>query len=111
MKRDLDPRAKALLFDLLESARSIHEYCRESSQQAFLENPMLQDAVCMRLAVIGEVACKLDTPVKGIPLKSMKGLRNRITHDYGRVDLSIVWKIAHEEIEPIIEKLENLLQD
>lgn len=70
---------------------------------------MLQDAVCLRLAVMGELAGKLDSSIKGIPLKSMRGLRNRIAHDYGRVDLNIVWKIAHEEIDPIIERLENLL--
>lgn len=111
MKPEGDPRAKALLFDLLESARCIQNYCRGSNKQAFLENPMLQDAVCLRLAVMGELAGKLEPTIKGLPLKSMKGMRNRIAHDYGRVDLNIVWKITHEEIDPIVEKLEDLLQD
>jgi uncharacterized protein with HEPN domain len=109
MKRKLDPRSRAVLYDLLESARSIQEYIEATGRQAFLENALLQDAVCMRLMVIGELAGKLDISIKGFPLQAMKGLRNRIAHDYGRVDLAIVWKIAHEEMDPIVEKLEDLL--
>jgi uncharacterized protein with HEPN domain len=111
MKGELDLRSKAVLFDLLESGRIIQSYRKGIGKQAFLENTLLQDAVCMRLAVIGELAGKLDKSIKSLPLNSMKGLRNRIAHEYGRVDLNIVWKIVHEEVDPIVEKLEQLLGD
>jgi uncharacterized protein with HEPN domain len=110
MKAEADPRDLAVFHDILESVRFIRKYTNGLGKEAFLDNTLVQDAVCLRLAVIGELAGKFDKPVKGLPLKSMKALRNRIAHEYGRVDLNIVWKVVQDELDPIAVKLEDLLK-
>ena len=78
---------------------------------AFWQNNEKRDAVALRLSVLGESARKIDRDVEktlpGIPFKNIRGLRNRIAHDYGAVDFGIVWDITQNEIEPLIIALET----
>jgi uncharacterized protein with HEPN domain len=59
---------------------------------------------------LGESAYKIDqtteTGLPGLPFKGIRGMRNRIAHDYGAVDFKIVWAVTQEEIEPLIAALE-----
>ncbi|MBE6936992.1 MAG: DUF86 domain-containing protein [Ruminococcaceae bacterium] len=43
---------------------------------------------------------------KNIPWTDISGLRNRIVHDYGNVDLSIVWETLTRDV----PRLETELQ-
>jgi uncharacterized protein with HEPN domain len=43
----------------------------------------------------------------GIPFKRIRGMRNRIAHDYGAVDFKIVWTVTQTELEPLIAALET----
>ncbi len=61
-------------------------------------------------SILGESAHKIDkateTALSSIPFKSIRGMRNRIAHDYGAVDFKIVWAVTQQEIEPLITALE-----
>ena len=37
----------------------------------------------------------------------MRGMRNIIVHDYGTVDLDLVWKTAEADLPKLIETLEQ----
>jgi uncharacterized protein with HEPN domain len=67
--------------------------------------------VALRLAVLGESAHRIEpateTGLPGVPFKRIRGLRNRIAHDYGAVDFKIVWAVTQTEIEPLTAALEN----
>lgn len=39
------------------------------------------------------------------------GFRNRIVHGYADVDPSIVWAIVQNEVPPLLEKSESLLEE
>ena len=60
------------------------------------ENEILQDSMMFRLIQISENARKLSdeyrTSRSDIPWGDMFGLRNKIVHDYGMVDLKIVYE-------------------
>jgi len=64
----------------------------------------------MRLSVIGEAAGKVDAAtaaiVSAVPFPKISATRNRIVHDYGKVDFTVVWKITQEDIPPLIAALE-----
>ena len=55
-----------------------------------------QDAVLRRLLVIGEAAARISPETQArfeaIPFRMMAGLRNRVVHDYGQIDMEIVWE-------------------
>jgi len=100
----------AYLHDMLEAARLIRDYMAGVTFDEFWHNSEKRDAVALRLSVLGESAHRIDqaieTAVPGIPFKSIRGMRNRIAHDYGAVDFKIVWAVTQAEIEPLIAVLE-----
>jgi uncharacterized protein with HEPN domain len=104
----------AYLHDMLEAARLIRGYMAGVSFEDFWHNSEKRDAVALRISVLGESSHRIDkateTAVPGIPFKSIRGMRNRIAHDYGAVDFKIVWAVTQTEIEPLIAALETYFQ-
>jgi len=65
------------------------------SMEDFSKNEILQDSMMFRLIQISEDSSKLTIEYRekhsSIPWGDIYGLRNRIVHDYGHVDLKIVY--------------------
>lgn len=65
-------------------------------------NELLQDSMLFRLIQIQENARNLSDAYKmahgAIPWTDIAGLRNRIVHDYGNVDLEIVYDTLTNDI-------------
>jgi uncharacterized protein with HEPN domain len=91
----MPPEQAAFLLDILQSARAISQYASGYTLEQFVADERTQDAVLRRLLVIGEAAAHLTPETMSqfpeIPFRKMIGMRNRIVHDYGSVDLEIVW--------------------
>ena len=100
----------AHLHDMLEAARLIHGYMAGVSFDDFWHNSEKRDAVALRLSVLGESAHRIgkatETALPAIPFRSIRGMRNRIAHDYGAVDFKIVWAVTQQEIQPLIFALD-----
>ncbi len=111
MGRPAPKSQDAYLHDMLEAARLIRGYMAGVAYEDFWHNNEKRDAVAMRMSVLGESAHKIDEATEaelpGIPFKSIRGMRNRIAHDYGAVDFKIVWTVTQTEIEPLIAVLET----
>lgn len=105
----------AYLHDMLEAARLIHGYVAGVTFDEFWHNSEKRDAVALRISVLGESATKIDRATEAalpaIPFKSIRGMRNRIAHDYGAVDFKIVWAVTQQEIEPLITALETYFRN
>jgi uncharacterized protein with HEPN domain len=98
---------------MLEAARLIDSYMAGVTFDQFWHQSEKRDAVALRLSVLGESAGKISQPTEAalpqIPFQAIRGLRNRIAHDYGAVDFRIVWTITQQEIKPLIAALESHL--
>ena len=107
----LDETQMGLLRDILDSAKVIRAYLAGLTREQFMANPEKQDAVLRRLEIIGEVASRLSPKTQAffpsLPFRSMRGMRNIIAHDYGDVDLGLVWKTITSDLAPLIEVLEK----
>src|SRR5437867_2086213 len=101
----------AYLHEMLESARVVRDYTRGMTFDNFWDDARTRDAVAMRLIVIGESAGKVDSAtvsaVPSIPFPKISATRNRVVHDYGKVDFTVVWKITQEDIPTLIAALEQ----
>ncbi len=79
--------------------------------KALGENEVLLDSMMFRLIQIQENAKKLTESYKAsrceIPWTDISGLRNRIVHDYGNVDLDVVYSTLTEDIPWLISELEK----
>jgi uncharacterized protein with HEPN domain len=106
------PQAKtqdAYLHDMLEAALLVQHYVAGIAFEDFWENSEKRDAVALRIAVIGESAYKIDSPTEkalpAVPFKGLRGMRNRIAHDYGSMDFRIIWQVTQTDIEPLVRGL------
>ena len=91
-------RQRAYLLDILHSAEAIEEYITGYDLERFMKDARTQDAVLRRLMVIGEAAARLipetRAQVDGLPFHKIAGMRNRVVHDYGQIDLEIIWETS-----------------
>lgn len=44
-----------------------------------------------------------------IPWKSIKGMRNKIVHDYENVDLSVLWGTIKNSLPDLKDRLKNII--
>jgi uncharacterized protein with HEPN domain len=86
------------LRDILEAARLIGSYVKDTTEADFHANKEKQDAVIRRIEIIGEASAHLTEPtrraVPELAFRKMRGMRNIVAHDYANVDLHIVWEVA-----------------
>ena len=65
----------------------------------------VSDLVAYRIHNIGENCHRLDDEVKsrhrGLPWEDIYGMRNIISHDYGRINPARVWSVAVEHLAAI----------
>lgn len=70
-------------------------------------NEVLLDSMLFRMIQISENAKKLSDEYKlsrgNVPWNAIYGLRNRIVHDYGNVDLNVVFETLKHDIPELLE--------
>lgn len=73
------------------------------------DNEVFLDSMLFRMIQISENAKKLSAEYKdsknNLPWDEVTGLRNRIVHDYGNVNLGIVYETLKSDIPELLEQL------
>ena len=91
----------------------IVEHTKDVEKEELKNNEILQDSMMFRLIQISENARKLSnkfkTDHKTVPWQAIFGLRNRIVHDYGNVNLDIVYSTIKDDIPKLLEMLDSEL--
>ena len=81
------------------------------SKQQLEDDPVLLDSMMLRLVQISENAHNLTDEFHNknqhIPWTDIYGLRNRIVHDYGHVDLGIVYDTLTQDV----GEIKNFIED
>ncbi len=92
---------------------SILGYVHNINYAEFRNNSMMVEACVFNLSQIGELVNKLDkeylSKYDQIPWFKMRGLRNRIVHDYEGVNLKLIWEIIDVDIKILKEQLTELV--
>lgn len=104
-----DRSSKLLIDDMLEAAEKILRYTEGMTLEEFTLNEMAMDAVARNFEIIGEAANRLPNDFRKlnshIDWDRIRGLRNRIVHDYFGIDFEIVWGIREKYIPELITTL------
>lgn len=90
----------------------VYEHTNEISKEQLEKNEILIDSILFRLIQISENSDKLSIDFKlfhkEVPWKEMKGMRNRIVHDYGSVNLAIIYSTIISDIPTLLEMLQKI---
>jgi uncharacterized protein with HEPN domain len=109
----MSKRNPALLIeDILESANKIILFTEDMSFEDFESDIKTIDAVIRNFEVIGEASNRLPETFKElnetIDWQRIIGFRNKLIHDYVKVNNEIVWEIRNDYLPILIAELENI---
>ena len=103
------------LKQMLDFAQRAHRRISGMSIESFLSNDDLQDMVLYAMGQVGENANAISDETRNkhpeLLWGPIIGIRNRIFHSYGHIDMSIVYEAAVEHVPIIITQVETILAD
>ncbi|MEO8588986.1 MAG: HepT-like ribonuclease domain-containing protein [Flavobacteriales bacterium] len=109
-----DTGNRAYLLDMQEFAGVVLAYVAGKTEQDFLADRQLRDAVAYNLQVVGEAAYKVADVFKAsqpeVDWFKIAGLRHRIVHDDRRIDDETLWRITQKYVPPLVEQLRKILE-
>ena len=93
----------------------IKQYTTGLSFDEFSDNFMAVEACLYNIQIIGEAVVQLPPDIKEntpeIPWILIKGMRNRLIHEYFGTDLAVVWNVITNELPAIQVQLERIQSD
>ena len=112
----MNDQTRKLLFDVLDSGRSILSYAAGKSFADYEADRKFRRAVEREFEIIGEALNRLDdldpTTADSIAeLPRIVGFRNRLIHGYDSVDDATVWGIIEGHLPKLIAQVEGLLKE
>jgi len=97
---------------ILSDINFLIEHTENSNRNDFGKNELLIDSIMFRFIQISEHIQKLTVSFRNmhneIPWKDIVGLRNRIVHEYGNVNLDIVFDAVKKDIYTIKDYFESV---
>ena len=92
----------------------ILSYTHELSEDNFLKDTLVQDAVLRNFEIIGEATKQLSIEFRDkypdIEWKKVAGMRDKLIHDYIGVDLWAVWAVVTDIVPHFKEQIEAIIQ-
>ena len=106
-------RDDAYLLDMLLAARKARAFIAGMTWEDFNRSDLHQNAVLRVLEIIGEASARISPETRAahpeIPWTQMVGMRNRLIHEYFRVNWLTVWETVQRDLEDLIAHIEPLI--
>ena len=100
--------------DIIEAIDRIEQFTNGLNADTFAANDQVTFAVKYALLIISEATAKLGEIAPGIrpdiPWREIRGLGNRLRHDYDTVDLARVWLLIERDLPPLRAACQNALR-
>lgn len=102
-----------IILKIINYIDTILGYTNNIDYTEFKNNSMMLEACVFNLSQIGELVNKLDKEYMikhiEIPWFKLRGLRNRIVHDYEGVNVKLIWEIIDIDIETLKQQLLQII--
>ena len=106
---------KGLLLYIVEHCIRIETVTGGLTKDEFLKNDDTKELSCFHILQIGELVKRFRPEFleayNGMPWKKIKGMRDIIVHGYGSIDFGEVWVIASEEIVPLHNYCQSIIDN
>ena len=101
--------------DILDAIEKIQGYTQDHSAASFIQDPKTLDAVIRNFEIIGEATKRVSSEVRianpEIPWKQMAGLRDKLIHEYIKVNLQLIWDVVTDILPEQKNQIERILSD
>ncbi len=91
---------------------------RFDSVEALQKDQQVQDAVIRNIEIIGEAASRIQkqapefvTAHPELPWIEMRGMRNKMIHNYFDVSLTVVWNTIKDNLPRLKQQIDSLLME
>lgn len=106
-------KSRKSIIKIIQHAEQILLYTDGITQPQFEGNRLVLEAVAFNVSQIGELAKLVDQQTidenRHVDWMAMRGLRNRIVHDYDHVSPSIIWAVIQNDLPQLISDLNTIL--
>jgi uncharacterized protein with HEPN domain len=103
----------ATVLDVVLAGRRIARFVADTDEQGFLADEEKHWAVVSQLSIIGEAVRRLSDDFRdarsSIPWRQIAGMRDRLVHGYDKINWSVVWVTATQDVPRLLAELEPLL--
>ena len=104
---------KELLSDVIEAIDKIMLYTEGMDFEDFARNDLVKDAVARNFTIIGEASSRVEDSFReqypDVEWQKIRGLRNRVVHDYVGIDYRILWMIREENLPDFKVQIEQII--
>ena len=103
MKRTI----RQYLQDIIEASNAIMGYTKDLTEEDFIRNNLVHDAVLRELEILGEAVKHIPANIRNkypnIPWKEIAGMRDILIHEYFGVILQNAWNVVKRDL-PILKQ-------
>lgn len=111
----LSDREKSLLINIIKHCDKILEKTKDLSKEEFEANEDLVQIICFNILQIGELAKNFEptfiAKYNKVPWNQIKGMRDKVAHGYGTIDLNRVWDTALRDVKPLYNYCQSILHE
>ena len=103
----MNNKEKYAILKMIEYINKSIDYTKDLSYELFEKDIKTQDATIFNISQIGELVRNITdetiSKYNNIEWRMIKGLRNRIIHDYDGINLTNIWYTIENDL-PILKK-------
>lgn len=111
----LEKRDIGILISIVSHCERVMEKVHDISEDKFVSNKDLVEIAAFNIFQIGELAKKLsDEFIKTnnlIPWRLVKGMRDRIAHGYGTIDIPTLYHTSYKSVPELHRYCLKLIED
>ncbi len=100
------------LRDMLENAQRAIQFTKGMDYKTFAKDDKTVYVVIRAVEIIGEAAAKIPEEVRSkyphIPWREVKGMRNKLVHQYFGINMEVVWQTIQEDLPTLIKALKSV---
>lgn len=104
---------RIIIQKIIRYIEDVEEYIEGIEAIKFLDDKKTITACAFTVSQIGELSKDISSETQekyiNIPWKSIKGMRNKIVHDYENVDLSVLWGTIKNSLPDLKNELKKIL--
>jgi uncharacterized protein with HEPN domain len=103
----------ATVLDIVLAGRRIARFIANSDETSFVADEEKRWAVVSQLTIVGEAVRRLTDEFlhsrPGIAWRQIAGMRDRLVHGYDKINWSLVWLTAAQDVPRLLVELEPLV--